>query len=709
MARNPHNKEVEMAPHSKTLALLIGIDCYLPNKLNGGWSYGNLGGCVRDINSVETYLREDLSISGDRVIKLTSTAGAGSEPSEPRSKWPTFANIVAAFKRITGWANPGDVVYLHYSGHGGRAQTIYPELKGEAGIDEALVPMDIDGGAGQFLRDVQIAFLLKRMVEKNLIVTIVLDCCHAGSGTRGHRARAVVRGLPHVDRTRRNLESTVAGRDELIAVWKGLQEVSTRTLKSGSGWLLEPKGYTLIAACRANESAFEFAVHGGEKRGALTYWMLDSLRQIDSTTTYKTLLETVRAKIHSQFQDQTPQVEGEANRVVFGATEVAPQYNIIVMDVDQKKRRIQLGAGRAGGLRKHARLAVYPAGQTIDMNSAPQVLVEISSLNDVSSWATIVEEAGDSEIKKGALAVLLYPGVSSLCRTVCLVRRDDLEKTIVQEAPLKSAATAIEKMGSGFIQLIRDDDVKTAPDFQVAVNQAGEFEIWNPAGDVLQNVRPPLKYDDANASAVLAQRLVHLAKYKNVHELTNNSNRNRLSNKLIVSLIGKQAEYDPEDEPNPEPLEDSQGPVTIKNSEWLFLRIENRYTEPLNITVLDLQPDWGITQVYPAHGAAFELLDPDGQLILPLRAQLPNDYPTAIDMVKVFATIKTTDFRWLALPALDNPSRGWVERGLSAPRGELENLFFRLMEADGPKARTVSIPPAANSEWTTMQVEIRIE
>jgi len=693
--------------HGKSFALLIGIDCYLPNKLSEGWSFGNLGGCVRDINCVETYLREILSLPQDKIIKLTSTAGPDNDPTEPGSLWPTYANIVKAFKEITGWASPGDFVYIHYSGHGGRAQTAYPDLKGEEGIDEALVPMDIDGGSGRYLRDVELGFLLRAMVEKNLVVTIVLDSCHSGSGTRGHPARAVLRGLSHIDRTRRNTESMVAGNDELAAVWKSLQEVSTRTLKAGSGWLLEPKGYTLIASCRANEFAYEFAFHGEEKRGALTYWMLDSLRQKDATMTYKMLLDTIRAKVHSQFPEQTPQAEGEANRVVFGASEVTPQYNIIVMDVDQEKGRVELGAGRSSGLRKQAKLAIYPAGQAIDTNVPRQALADVQSLNDSSSWATIVE-GSIAEITKGARAVLLNPGVSSLRRTVCLVQRDDLESTVDQQAPLDSIASAIERIDSGFIQLIGHDDHKASPDFQVAVNQVREFEIWNSAGTKLPNLRPALQYTEASAAGVLAQRLIHLARYRNIQELTNNSGRNRLANKVIVSLVGKQAEYDPEDDPQPEPLEDLQATVTIKEGEWLFLRIENQYKDRLNITVLDLQPDWGITQVYPSGGAAFEVLESGGHLMLPLKAHLPAGYQAAMDVVKVFATIRTTDFRWLTLPTLDNPIRRGTERGLFSPRNELETLFFTLMEETGPKTRTVSITPPANSEWTTTQVEIQV-
>jgi hypothetical protein len=124
--------------------------------------------------------------------------------------------------------------------------------------------------------------------------------------------------------------------------------------------------------------------------------------------------------------------------------------------------------------------------------------------------------------------------------------------------------------------------------------------------------------------------------------------------------------------------------------------------------VLNLQPDWGFAQVFPARGAAFEVLDSGGHLTLALKAHLPPGYQTAIDVVKVFATIETTDFRWLTLRSLDEPTEAWATRGLVPPRHELEHLLFTLMEETGIKTRTLSIPPTANSEWTTTQLEIRV-
>jgi hypothetical protein len=84
------------------------------------------------------------------------------------------------------------------------------------------------------------------------------------------------------------------------------------------------------------------------------------------------------------------------------------------------------------------------------------------------------------------------------------------------------------------------------------LNEQGQYEIWDPAGTVLQNLNPPLKSRDARAADTLVQRVIHLTKYRNVQELTNNSGRNLLSNKLVVELAGVRDVYDPENDPVPE-------------------------------------------------------------------------------------------------------------------------------------------------------------
>src|SRR5689334_19313902 len=121
----------------RTWALLIGVDCYMRNELpDGGW-YPSLSGCVRDIAHVEAFLRSRLNLADERILKLTASYTGSRppfkdhdfQPPEPREQWPTYENMVAAFKRLTELAQAGDQVYIHYSGHGGRSSTAYPDLK----------------------------------------------------------------------------------------------------------------------------------------------------------------------------------------------------------------------------------------------------------------------------------------------------------------------------------------------------------------------------------------------------------------------------------------------------------------------------------------------------------------------------------------------------------------------------------------------------
>jgi len=316
-------------------ALLIACDLYLPNLLDEG-TYPNLGGCVRDVEHVEQFLRRRLGLSDKRLVKLTSTDAGGDEPRELPPSRPTYENMVAAFTKITDKAAKGDQVYLHYSGHGGRTPTIVPKLKGPKGLDEALVPIDIGSQSARYLRDVEIAKLLRTMVEKGLVVTVVLDCCHSGGAARAAlrpETNMAVRGVNFVDSTRRPVESLVSTPEELAGGWgppaRGGEAGATRDLVAHA----ESLGYTLLAACRPNESAYEFAFEGTERNGALTYWLLNALQQLSPELTYRMVYDRILARVHSQFEKQTPLLQGDPDRVVFGTCALKPEFTTPVMSV----------------------------------------------------------------------------------------------------------------------------------------------------------------------------------------------------------------------------------------------------------------------------------------------------------------------------------------------------------------------------------------
>ena len=289
-------------------ALLIGIDNYQHSEI-----YKDLGGCVRDINYVDAYLQQSLQVPPAQIFRLSSPIEEDKALLTARSaadRKPTYQNIVEAFKEITDIAQTGDRIYLHYSGHGGRAITSYPELKEKKDSDEGLVPCDY-AQTGRYLRDVEIATLLKRMTDKGLVVTFILDSCHSGGATRGDSA---IRGVSTVDRKQELRESLVAPKDELISNWRALSS----TEKSFSG-LLPAKDYVLLAACRPTEYAFEYAINGGDRHGALTFWTIDTLNTLGHQISYQTLHNRVSAKVQSDHPSQLPMLVGDGDKTVFGS------------------------------------------------------------------------------------------------------------------------------------------------------------------------------------------------------------------------------------------------------------------------------------------------------------------------------------------------------------------------------------------------------
>lgn len=689
---------------SNTWALLIGVDCYLPNRLPDGSYYPSLGGCVRDTTHVEAFLRRTWGIPDERILKLTATNTGALQPPEPQEQWPTYENMVAAIKRLTDLAQPGDYVYFHYSGHGGRAPTIYPQRKGANGLDESLVPTDIGNSTARYLRDLEMVKLLDNMVAKGLVVTVVFDSCHSGGMVRG-RGDVAIRGISSVDTSERPTESLAGAPEELFRAWDQATDRGTRNVSLGSGWLPEPRGYTMLAACRPSESAHEYAFDGKERNGALTYWLLNALENAGTGVSHKDLHDRIVGRVHSQFENQTPQLQGEGDRIFLGSERVQPYYAAPVIEVDLAGKRLLLGAGQAQGLRTDAQFAVYPPGADLADPAQRQAVVSLIQVGATTSWAAFVEPLPEQPVEPGAQAVLLGAGNVRLVQKVALVRQAELPAGIDQEAALQAVEHALP--GNGWVELAEPDG---QVDYNVALNDQGEYEIWDRAGYPITNVRPPVKPTDTDAVVAIVRRLIHLAKYNAVKQLSNPDPRSPLARTLEVELVGKRAQFDPADPFEPEQRfnEPGQTPV-LTVDEWTGLRIKNTAQQRLNITVLDLQPDWGVSQVYPlGAGDYFIAFEPGEEQILPLQAGLPEGYNEGRDVLKVFATGETSNFRWLELPALDEPLLRSADVRNRKPQSQLEQLLASFT-ADQPPTRNLTPAAYPTYGWITAQVEVAVK
>lgn len=137
-------------------ALLIGI--------NYKGTSSELRGCINDVKNMTKFLlkngynKEDITFLTDKTAKK-----------------PTKKNIINAIMKLIN--TEAESLFLHYSGHGSWVKDINGDE--EDGRDECLVPLDYHKN-GMIIDD-QLRGLLSFMNPKSKM-TIILDCCHSGSG-----------------------------------------------------------------------------------------------------------------------------------------------------------------------------------------------------------------------------------------------------------------------------------------------------------------------------------------------------------------------------------------------------------------------------------------------------------------------------------------------------------------------------------------------
>jgi uncharacterized caspase-like protein len=93
----------------------------------------------------------------------------------------TREKIRLAFASLAKRARPEDQFVFHYSGHGTQIADVRPFDEPD-GRDEALCPWDANADGENLIRDDELGVWLDDLPARR--ITVILDCCHAGTGTR---------------------------------------------------------------------------------------------------------------------------------------------------------------------------------------------------------------------------------------------------------------------------------------------------------------------------------------------------------------------------------------------------------------------------------------------------------------------------------------------------------------------------------------------
>ena len=225
----------------------------------------------------------------------------------------TKVGIVGAFKRMTASCKQGDVVYIHYSGHGQQMTDIHNDEKD--GLDECWIPYDACRKASatyhgeKHLTDDELNVYLnairKKIGAKGKLL-VVIDACHSGDGTRGEDDE-IVRGVEDTlavdSQNARGLYETFEAIKSFFMGDNGKENIiNTKAKPLAERWIT-------ISACRSDQVNVEMK---SPAVGKLTYALWTELKNSDKVSNGE-FMKRIRKFVNrnTSSRPQQPEMTGE--------------------------------------------------------------------------------------------------------------------------------------------------------------------------------------------------------------------------------------------------------------------------------------------------------------------------------------------------------------------------------------------------------------
>ena len=258
----------------------------------------------------------------------------------------TRVGILKAFEDLQSKIEPGDVVVVHYSGHG---QQIFDDNGDEIDDkDEAIVPYDAlvkytsNYKGENHIRDDEIGNVIanfRNSLGKNGQLLILLDSCHSGSATRGGKARGGVGAFVPP-----NWKPSGEGK----ATGSGLLEVVKVNADAAP--------FVMLSGASADELNYEY-----EGYGSLSFAFAKAMNDLGSDVTYRKLFSVISANMNVISPRQTPTIEGDADYKLFKGEYVKQQSYHKVLKVSRPDV-IKINAGKLQRLFENTTVKILPAG-----------------------------------------------------------------------------------------------------------------------------------------------------------------------------------------------------------------------------------------------------------------------------------------------------------------------------------------------------------
>ena len=225
----------------------------------------------------------------------------------------TKAGVVWAFKRMTASCKHGDVVYIHYSGHGQQMTDVHNDERD--GLDECWIPYDACRKASttyhgeRHLTDDELNVYLNAIRNKigaKGKLLVVIDACHSGDGTRGEDDE-IVRGVEDTlvvdSQNARGLYETFEAIKSFFMGDNGKENIiNTKAKPLAERWIT-------ISACRSDQVNVEMK---SPAVGKLTYALWKELKNSDKVNNDE-FIRRIRKFVNrnTSSRPQQPEMTGE--------------------------------------------------------------------------------------------------------------------------------------------------------------------------------------------------------------------------------------------------------------------------------------------------------------------------------------------------------------------------------------------------------------
>lgn len=272
-------------------ALLVGINYRTgPNK-----DYP-LNGCLNDVHAMAEVITTNFGFNNAANRRMLTEASA------------TTANILERLEWLVDAAQPGDVLYFHYSAHGSQMVTTDYEAGEEAdGLDEVLVPFDMDWRE-KIIKDDDFKRIFSK-VPAGVNLTVTLDCCHSGGGLRsGYSFGPEWQSDPIPVKPRFvPMPLDIANRAIGLDI-----KPKERTIQDPQIVAANDQVGLLVSGCKSSQTSAD-AWLGNRYMGACTFHMIDILKRSKYSIDYTTLVRTLNRKLKQANFTQNPELNGKAD------------------------------------------------------------------------------------------------------------------------------------------------------------------------------------------------------------------------------------------------------------------------------------------------------------------------------------------------------------------------------------------------------------